>query len=277
MYLLALDIGNTNVSVGLFDSSRLVVDFRLKTDASRPADEYAALLSSILALRSAGSASFPEIGAVAICSVVPAVTVTMEIVCAKYLGVEPFLVNSAVTDTGLMIEYDPPSSLGADRLVNAYAARELHARGAAEAGRHAACIVADFGTATKLEAVSADGRYIGGVILPGIGISLDALFGRAALLRQIPLTPAPADAIGRNTADALRSGILFGYAAQVDGLVSRFRSEMRQEMVRVIATGGHAPLVAPHSSTIDLTDLNLTVVGLRLLYERRLTGPARPA
>jgi len=195
------------------------------------------------------------------------VTSILESVCRTHIGVEPFVVTSAATDTGMVIHYDPVTSLGADRLVNAFAALHLYGT-PRDSAASPGCIVVDYGTATKLEAVDRDGAYRGGVILPGVRISMEALFERAALLRQIPLAPAPDSTIGSNTADALRAGILFGYGAQTDGLVRRFRAELAAPDARVIATGGLADLVAPHAETVEIVDTNLTVVGLRMLFER---------
>ena len=263
--LLCLDVGNTNVTAGLFDDAALIARFRFRADARRTSDEYASLIASLVALHVEG-APLATIDAVAIASVVPGVTTTLQRACADYLGFAPYVVTAANTPTDLRIDYDPVGSLGADRLVNAHAAHTLY--GTRDDGRRVACIVVDYGTATKLEAVTADGVYRGGVILPGVGISMDALFERAALLRQIPLAPTPASAIGGNTADALRAGILFGYGAQTDGLVRRFQAEMGDPDVRVIATGGLADLVAPHAETVEIVDADLTVTGLRLLYKR---------
>ena len=268
MRLLCLDVGNTNVTAGLFDDERLIARFRLRTDARRTSDEYATLLGSLISLQT-HSATLSTLDAAAIASVVPGVTATLQRACADYLGFAPYVVTAATTPTDLRVDYEPLATLGADRLVNAHAARALY--GAGDSGHPVACIVVDYGTATKLEAIDANGVYRGGVILPGVGISLDALFERAALLRQIPLVPAPATAIGSNTADALRAGILFGYAAQTDGLVARFRAELREneaDDIRVIATGGLADLIAPHTQTVECTDNDLTVQGLRLLYAR---------
>jgi type III pantothenate kinase len=262
--LLALDIGNTNITGGLFDGEAVVAEFRLRADATRPADEYAAQIAGLLHLQ-AGSV-FAEVEAVALASVAPALTGLLTEVTRRYIRREPFVVRAGETDTGLTLAYDPPDALGADRLVNAFAAHQMYAARQGE-NRAAACIVVDYGTATKLEAVSGDGVYLGGVILPGAGISMDALFAHAALLRRVELTPPPA-AIGANTADALRSGILYGYAAQTDGLVYRFRREMNVSDARVVATGGLAPLIAPHAATVEIVDTRLTLTGLRLLYER---------
>jgi type III pantothenate kinase len=204
--------------------------------------------------------SLGVIDAVAMAYVVPPVGDALRDLARRHLDVEPLVVTAA-SDTGLRIRYDPPAAVGADRIVNAVAAHVLF--GGPE---RVACVVVDYGTATTLDAVSADGVYLGGALMPGIGISLDALFGQAALLSRVELVPPPA-AIGANTADALRSGILLGYAAQTDGMVARFRRELGPD-TRVIATGGIAPLIAPHTTTIEVVDPNLTLTGLRLLHER---------
>lgn len=261
--LLTLDIGNTNTTLGLFDGPNLVADFRLRSVRDRTADEYASQVASLLLAR---GLSLSVIDGVAMAYVVPPVGGTLRDLSRRYFKVDP-LVVTAQTDLGLTIRYDPPTSVGADRVVNAFAARELYHRAD---GNPAPAVIVDYGTATTLDAVTADGTYLGGALLPGIGISMDALFSHAALLSRVELTPPPA-AIGANTADALRSGLLLGYAAQTDGMVRRFREEMErggEKDVRVIATGGIAPLIAPYCKTLDAVDVNLTLVGLRLAHER---------
>lgn len=262
--LLAIDIGNTNTTLGLFDDDALVADFRLQSRRDRTGDEFAALIASLLLTRGYG---LGDIDGVAMAYVVPPVGTALRELAHRHLNVEPLVVTSE-TDTGLKNLYNPPQAVGADRIVNAFAARALYAQ-YGENNRSAACVVVDYGTATTLDAVTAKGEYLGGAILPGIGISMDALFSRAALLSQVELTQ-PAAAIGTNTAEALRSGILYGYAAQTDGMTARFVGELseRGSDVRVIATGGIAPLIAPYTSTIEIVDVNLTLTGLRLLYER---------
>jgi len=255
--LLAIDIGNTNTTLGLFDGPDLVADFRLRSERARTADEYAALLASLLLSR---GLTLGSIDAVAMAYVVPPVGGALRELSRRHLKVEPLVVTDR-TDTGMAIRYDPPGAVGADRIVNAYAARVLFG----EPG-NVPCIVVDYGTATTLDAVSRDGAYEGGALLPGVGISLDALFAQAALLSRVELTPPPA-AIGKNTADALRSGALLGFAAQTDGMVRRFVRELGKG-TRVIATGGIAPLIAPHCETVEVIDPNLTLTGLRLLHER---------
>ena len=255
--LLAIDIGNTHTTLGLFDGSNLVADFRLRSERPRTSDEYAALLASLLLTRRLALA---DISAVAMAYVVPPVGGALRDLARLHLHVEPLIVT-AETDTGIPIRYDPPTSVGPDRIVNAYAARVLW--GAPE---NAPCVVVDYGTATTLDALSRDGAYEGGALLPGVNISLDALFAQAALLSRVELVPPPR-AIGKNTADALRSGTLFGFAAQTDGMVRRFVDELGQG-TRVIATGGIAPLIAPYCAMVEIIDPNLTLTGLRLLYER---------
>ncbi len=192
--------------------------------------------------------------------VVPPVGDSLRDLARRHLNVEPVIVTSEL-DLGMPIRYDPPAAVGADRLVNAFAARALYG-----APQNVPCVVVDYGTATTLDAVSADGAYLGGALMPGIGISLDALFSHAALLSRVELKAPPA-AIGANTADALRSGILLGFAAQTDGMVTRFVRELGPG-TRIIATGGISPLIAPHAATIEILDPTLTLTGLRLIYER---------
>lgn len=254
--LLALDIGNTNTTLGLFDGAELVADFRLRSERTRTSDEFAALLSSLLIGK---GLTLAAIDAVAMAYVVPPVGDALRDLARRHLKVEPLVVTAETA--GMPVHYDPPAAVGADRIVNAVAARALW--GGPE---NVPCVIVDYGTATTLDAVSRDGAYLGGALMPGVGISLDALFSQAALLSRVELTP-PARAIGANTAEALRSGILLGFAAQTDGMVRRFVAELGDD-TRVIATGGIAPLIAPHAATVTIIDPNLTLTGLRLLHER---------
>jgi type III pantothenate kinase len=260
--LLALDIGNTNTTIGLFDGPELLADFRLRSVRDRTGDEYAALIASLLVTR---DLTLRDIRGFAMAYVVPPVGGALREFAERHLpGVVPLLVT-AQTDLGLTIRYDPPSAVGADRIVNAFAARELYRHAN---GTPAPAIIVDYGTATTLDAVTADGQYLGGAILPGIGISMDALFSHAALLSRVELN-APKAAIGTNTAEALRSGILYGYASQTDGMVERFVAEMGGGRdIRIIGTGGIAPLIAEHTRTLQSVDVNLTLSGLRLAHER---------
>ncbi len=268
--LLAIDIGNTNTTLGLFDGETLLCDFRLQSRRDRTADEFAALIASLLLTKGYG---LGDITGMAMAYVVPPVGGTLRELATRHLNVEPLIVT-ADTDTGLKNLYNPPHAVGADRIVNAFAAHALYARSGEarqSAFATAACVIVDYGTATTLDAVTAKGEYLGGAILPGIGISMDALFARAAMLSQVELSK-PGNAIGTNTAEALRSGILYGFAAQTDGMTARFVGELaeRGADVRVIATGGIAPLIAPYTNSIEIVDVNLTLTGLRLLYERSL-------
>jgi type III pantothenate kinase len=259
--LLTLDIGNTNTTLGIFDGPELVADFRLRSVRDRTGDEYASLIASLLLTR---GLSLSSLHGVAMAYVVPPVGGALRDLARRYVKVEPVVVTPQ-TDLGLTIRYEPITAVGADRVVNAFAARHLYPM---PDGSPTACIVVDYGTATTLDAVTADGVYLGGALLPGIGISMDALFEHAALLSRVELTPPPT-AIGANTADALRSGILLGYAAQTDGMVARFLEEIgERDTVHVIGTGGIAPLIAPYARSLEIVDVNLTLVGLRLIYER---------
>ena len=263
--LLAIDIGNTNTTLGVFEGENLVADFRLRSERERTGDEFAALLASLLLLH---GISLDAIDGVAMAYVVPPVGEALRDLARRHLKVEPFIVTPA-TNTGLKILYNPPNAVGADRIVNAYAGFELYCPNPSRTGKRPACVVVDYGTATTLDAVSSQGEYLGGALLPGIGISMDALFSHAALLSRGELFE-PAAAIGSNTGEALRSGILYGFAAQTDGMVARFVGELSASgsEVRVIATGGIAPLITPFTSTVEIVDVNLTLTGLRLLYER---------
>lgn len=266
--LLTVDIGNTNLFCGVFAGAERAADFRLLTDTRRPADEYGALLWGAM---TAQGVTASAINHVIVASVVPSLTASLCGVFERQFT-KPIVVNG-LTDTGLINRYAVPVTLGADRWVNAFAAREFYGE---KGTKH--CIIVDMGTATKLEAVTAEGVYLGGAILPGVGVSMDGLFAKAAQLAHVEMTP-PRDAIATNTADALRSGILMGYADMVDGLIGRFWNEMvsgledgaDDESVRIIATGGYAALIAPQSSAIDTVDEYLTLNGLRLLHER-MTG-----
>jgi type III pantothenate kinase len=249
--MLAIDIGNSNTVLGLYDGARLQRHWRLVTQPARTADEYGFLLRNLL-----GESEATGLAGVAVASVVPAMTGTIATVCHEYLGLAPLFVGPGIK-TGMAILYDDPRQLGADRIVNAVAAYER---------THAATIVVDLGTATKFEYISADGEYIGGVIAPGVGIASDALFARAALLSRVELSQ-PSQVVGRNTMTAIQSGLFYGYVAMIDGLVARIQRE-RGVTTRIIATGGFSSLLAPASATIDEVDEFLTLDGIRLIYER---------
>jgi len=252
--MLAIDIGNTNTVFGWYEGAHLRHHWRVLTQPARTADEYGLLLGNLLADAGIGAARGGAVS-VAVSSVVPAMSPVIATACRDYLGATPLFVGPGVK-TGMRILYDDPRQLGSDRIVNAVAAYER---------TRAATIVVDLGTATKLEYVSPAGAYVGGVIAPGVGISGDALFARAARLSHVALGQ-PAHVVGRNTADAVQSGMFYGYVAMIDGLVARIRAE--NGSTRVIATGGFAPLLAPASATIEEVDEFLTLDGIRLVFER---------
>ncbi len=259
--LLAIDAGNTNVKFGLFDGDTLLKQWRMRPEPGRTADEYAAILYALFA--QAGLA-FGNIAGIALASVVPSVTPALLRLAREHLGHEPLHITPR-TNLGLEVAYQPPGDVGTDRLMDAVAA-------VARVG--APCIVIDFGTATTFNAIAAPRKpgglpvYLGGAICLGIGVSLDALFSRAAKIPAVEIARPPR-AIGDNTAHALQSGIVFGYLSQVQGLVQRFQDEMNAAGCPVVATGGHAAdLVAAETSFPMLVDPTLTLTGLRLTYAR---------
>lgn len=260
--LLAVDIGNTNVTLGLLHDDVWLANWRARTVADKMPDEYAVLVGNLL--RSRGL-DYRAVTGVIISSVVPQLTATFAELTRRYLETEPVIVTHALP-LGIRIAIDQPQQAGADRLVNAAAVYSMYAVNA---------IVVDFGTATTWDIVSADGAYHGGAIAPGIGIAHDALVTRAARLHKVDLQPPP-DPIGRNTIHAMQSGLFWGYVAMVEGMVARLREAMHQqgmgEPVRVIATGGLAPLFDQHTPVIDLIAPDLTLDGLRLIYALNRPG-----
>jgi type III pantothenate kinase len=251
--LLVMDVGNTNTALGVFDGERLVTHWRLTTERARTVDEYGVHARTLFAF---AGLDFQAINAVAIASVVPQLDHTLRRMCEVYFHLSPLFINNT-TDTGLTILYDPPSDVGADRLVDAVAAVTKYG---------APCIVVDFGTATNFEVIAEGGRYLGGVITPGIAISTDALFARAARLPRVAIE-RPQRVIGTSTLSAIQSGLYYGYAGLVDGILRRMIEELGRAP-RVVATGGLAPLIATASDLIEVVDLTLTLDGLRLVYER---------
>jgi type III pantothenate kinase len=249
--LLAMNVNNTNTTVGLYAGDKWVANWRIKTDQAKQPDEYAMLLRNLFLHN---ELNWSDVTGVALASVVPPLTANFVDLCQRYFHLKPLLVTHKI-NTGIKIFIDQPAEAGADRILNAMAARELYG---------GPCIVVDFGTATTFDAVSQDGDYIGGAIAPGLGIAADALFSRTAKLPRIELVPPPA-AIGRNTIHAMQSGLIFGYLGLVEGMVHRFRTELGGR-VKVVATGGMAHILAQQTDIFETIDQMLTLNGLRLIY-----------
>ena len=256
--LLAIDVGNTHTVLGLFVGEDVVEHWRVATDARRTADELAVVLRSLLAqYHGEGGAA---VTGIALCSTVPAVLHEMRAMCRRYYGDVPTVVVEPGVRTGVPVLTDNPKEVGTDRIVNSLAAVELYGGPA---------LVVDFGTATTFDAVSAKGEYVGGAISPGIDISLEALGRRGAQLRKVELL-RPRTVIAKNTVEALQSGILYGFASQVDGIVGRMREELglARDQLKVIATGGLAPMVVEECSEVTDHQPWLTLLGLEIVFER---------
>jgi type III pantothenate kinase len=247
--LLAIDVGNTQTVFGLFDGEQLTEQFRVGTDGSHTGDELAVMLRAFVELES--------LEGIVLSSTVPALVREYEAFAERWAGVDLLVLGPGVA-TGVPIRYDDPREVGPDRIANSVAARERHG---------APVVVVDFGTSTNFDIVSAAGEYVGGVIAPGVEISMEALFARAARLVRIPLE-APARVIGKTTTQGLQSGMVYGFAGQVDAIVDRIRAELGAPDAPVIATGGLADLIAPHTRTITAVDPELTLQGLRLVWTR---------
>jgi len=249
--LLAVDIGNTNIVWGLFKNGALLAHWRIATDAKKTADEYGVLFSSLI---TQAGLTPGGVGGAILSSVVPALTGTFEAMIGTVFHRTPLLVSPDM-ETGLTLKYDNPKEIGSDRIVNAAAAHHKY---------HRDLIVVDFGTATTFCVVTKTGEYLGGVITPGLGISAEALFARAAKLSKVELV-RPKSVIGIDTAGSIQSGLLYGYAGQVDALVRRIDEELGRSSY-VIATGGLASVIAPETTRIDTVDPFLTLEGLALLF-----------
>ncbi len=250
--LLTIDIGNTNITLGLYEGDTLGPRWRLATNHERMPDEYGLQIVGLLAH---GDRAPEQITGICLASVVPPLTAKISQACRDYLHHDPIVVDAGVK-TGVRILYENPRAVGADRIVDAAAVQKLYGG--------PACVV-DFGTGTTFDAISSEGDYLGGAIAPGIGIAAEALFTRAAKLPRVDLDRPPT-AIGRNTTHAMQSGLLFGYVGLVEGMVVRFRSELGPEM-KTIATGGLAEIVARETEVIDIIAPWLTLDGLRIVWE----------
>jgi type III pantothenate kinase len=253
--LLAIDVGNSHTVMGVFKGEKLLCHWRLKTDRQKTADGLAAAFHSLFAMQ---GLSYEEISQVVIASVVPTQQLAWKEFAARLDC--PILVVDSTLDSGITIKTDSPAEVGADRIVNAVAGYHQYKQ---------ALIVIDFGTAITFDCVSGQAEYLGGAIIPGIAVSLDALAGATAKLPRIDISQPPESAIGTNTVSAIRSGLLYGYGSMVDGMVERLRREIDMTgSIKVIATGGMAELIKPYTTVIDAIDPMLTLEGLRLLYER---------
>lgn len=251
--VLVIDVGNTNIVVGAFDGDKLVKNWRISTDYKKSADEMGLLLVQLLTYH---GLSVDEVENVAISSVVPQVMFSLERAVRRYLKHEPLIITKEVK-TGINICYDNPKEVGADRIVNAVAVHH-HYPGDA--------IIIDFGTATTFCALTAGADYLGGVICPGIKISLDALIERTAKLPKIEIVRPP-HVIGTNTVESMQAGMVYGYAGQIENIVRRMKEEMGGGSITVIATGGIASLIKEATDAIDVLDSHLTLKGLKLLYD----------
>ena len=253
--ILVMDTGNTNIVLGVYDQGQLKYHWRMETYRHKTEDEYAMQVKSLF---THVGLSFEEVNGIIISSVVPPVMFPLEQMCRKYFNLKPLVVGPGIK-TGLNIKYENPREVGADRIVNAVAAIEEYG---------SPLIIVDFGTATTYCYINEDGGYMGGAIAPGIGISMEALFERAAKLPRIELA-RPENVVGKNTISAMQSGIVYGYVGQVEGIVARMKAQSKK-VPTVVATGGLADLIASESEVIDVVDNFLTLKGLHLIYKRNM-------
>ncbi len=251
--LLVIDVGNTNTVIGIYDGKHLVKDWRIRTERNTTEDEFNVLAA---ALFSAGGIDMAEVNKTVVACVVPPMRIILEAFCRKYMGHPPLWVDPRRFDL-MPIHYSNPAEVGADRIVNAVGAYHRYQRG---------LVVIDFGTATTFDAISEAGEYIGGAISPGVMISAEALFMKASKLPRVEIFCPPQHAIGKDTAESMQAGIIFGYAALVDGLARKMAGEM-SPAPKIIATGGLAPLMAEVCETIEEVDMSLTLEGLRIIGE----------
>lgn len=253
--IFVFDVGNTNTVLGVYDGEELTHHWRIETNRNKTNDEYGMLIKSLFDF---ANLALSDISGIIISSVVPPIMFALEKMCIRYFNLKPLVVGPGIK-TGLDIKYDNPKEVGADRIVNAVAA--IHKYGSP-------LIIVDFGTATTYCYITEDKQYLGGAIAPGIGISTEALYTRAAKLPRIEIV-RPEGVVGRNTVSAMQSGILYGYVGQVEGIVNRMKNESKQTPT-VIATGGLASLIDQESSVIDIVDPFLTLKGLQLIYKRNM-------
>ncbi|MCQ4088970.1 type III pantothenate kinase [Saccharibacillus sp. JS10] len=252
--ILVIDIGNTNIVLGIYQDRQLLHHFRISTSRQSTSDEYGVMIYNLFRMWNVDA---EKIEGVMISSVVPPIVGVIDQMCRTYLQQTPLIVGPGIK-TGLNLRYENPREVGADRIANAVAAVELYG---------GPLVVVDFGTATTFDCIDHQGNYLGGAIVPGIGISTEALYQRASKLPRIELEK-PKKVIGRNTIHAMQSGIIYGYAGQVDGIVKRIRNEMETDTLQVIATGGLAPLICAEIESAHEVNPLLTLEGLRLIYER---------
>lgn len=255
MSLLCLDVGNSHTVIGVFEDEELVAHWKVGSDERRTADEWQILIDGLVSRTRHG-----DVRAVAVCCTVPTILVEMRIMHERYYRNMPVTIVGPGVKTGVPILTDNPREVGADRIVNALAAAELYG---------GPCLVVDFGTATTFDVIDAENRYLGGAIAPGVQLSLEALGRRGAQLRSVELA-MPRSVIGKNTVEAIQSGVIYGFAGQVDGIVDRLVESLGvdHDHVTVIATGGYPDLVVDNCSTISTCDPWLTLVGLRLVHEK---------
>jgi len=258
--LFAVDVGNTNITMGVFEDDALAATWRIATDARRTRDEHALIIAGMLRSRGFDPAG---VDAVSICSVVPPLTHSVVAAVRDSAGVEPLVVGPG-TRTGIKINYDSPQDVGADRVLDALAAHSLYG---------GPIVVVDFGTATVFDAITADGEYLGGALAPGLSGAADALYESASQLRRVELAP-PANVIGHNTVESTQSGLIFGFVSLVEGMVERFRRELmpsgsplEHAGLTVVATGGLASLIAAHTDVFTHVNADLTLIGLRIAYD----------
>jgi type III pantothenate kinase len=254
--LLAVDVGNTNIVFGVFEKDKLITHWRVVTARDRTTDEYRLLLKELFEL---DGISLSDVDGIAVSCVVPPVIAALEKACVELYKVKPFIIGPGIK-TGISILYDNPKEVGADRIVNAVAGYEKYKR---------SLVIVDFGTATTFDCVSKKGEYLGGVIAPGIGISLEALFTHASKLPRIEITAPPA-VIGTNTVHSMQSGIFYGYISLIEGIIKLISKEMTEEKPTVIATGGFAELIGSASDSINDVDEFLTLKGLKLIYSKNI-------